>query len=223
MVMIEEQRNPNISSSAPSNSFVQYLRQMALPQFGMQGQERLKKSRVLIVGMGGLGTPVVQYLSAAGVGNIGIVDGDKVDTSNLPRQVLYTEADIGRWKVEVIAEELQQKNKNIQIDPYAIFLDETNATSIIKQYDVIVNGTDQFQISQLINQVCVQQNKPWVDAGVVQFYGQITTFIPQKGCFHCLYPETIHTLQDCSTLGILGPLCGIFGSMQALETIKKSS
>ena len=199
-----------------------YSRQLVMPEVGPQGQRKLKSSSVLVVGAGGLGTPASVYLAAAGVGKIGLVDFDDVETSNLHRQTLYSDEDIGRAKVEIAAERLRQINPGVSIVPYKTKLDSSNAMGIIREYDVVVDCADNFPTRYLINDVCVFLHKRDVYASVSRSDGQASVFGGDSGpCYRCLYPEPPPpgSVQDCAEAGVLGVLPGIMGSIQAAQTI----
>jgi len=194
-----------------------YQRQTALKHWGPEGQMRLKNARVLCVGMGGLGSPASLYLAAAGVGKLGLVDGDSVDRSNLQRQVLYTEADVGQSKVEAAAVRLRALNSVITIEIHAEHLNAQNAISIAQGYDIILDGTDQFSTKFLINDLCHQLTKPWVYGSVNQFEGQVGLFhSSESACYRCLVPQPPQTpIQNCAQAGVLGPAVGVTGTVQA--------
>jgi molybdopterin/thiamine biosynthesis adenylyltransferase/rhodanese-related sulfurtransferase len=200
-----------------------YQRQLQLPGFGDEGQQKLAQAKVLVIGAGGLGVPVLQYLAAMGVGNLGIVDADQVSLSNLHRQVIYTNADVGRLKVDVCAERLGIQNPEIQLNTYPIFLSANNALDILKDYHVVVDATDNFNARYLINDACVILNKPFVYGALQQFEGHISVFNYQDGpTYRCLYPDppSEGQIPDCNTAGVLGIVPGLIGSYQALETVK---
>jgi sulfur-carrier protein adenylyltransferase/sulfurtransferase len=193
-----------------------------MPEVGPEGQRKLRSSSVLVVGAGGLGIPASVYLAAAGVGKIGLVDFDRVETSNLHRQTLYSDADIGRAKVEVAAERLRQINSNVSIVPYKAKLDSSNAMGMIHEYDVVVDCADNFPTRYLISDVCVFSHKRDVYASVSRSDGQASVFDGDSGpCYRCLYPEPPPpgSVQDCAEAGVLGVLPGIMGSVQAAQTI----
>lgn len=195
-----------------------------MPGFGREKQELLAASKVLVVGAGGLGCPVLQYLTAAGVGKIGIVDGDKVELSNLQRQVLFGEADLGKSKAKVAVEKLQAQNPEISFQSYEEYLNVENALEIINAYDVIVDGTDNFSSRYLINDAAVILGKPIVFGSILGFEGQVTVFNwGKKGpTYRCLFPEPPDPLDSpsCSELGVIGVLPGMIGTLQANEVIK---
>jgi len=200
-----------------------YSRQMVLPELGPRGQQKLKESSVLVIGAGGLGTPASVYLAAAGVGRIGVVDEDVVEKSNLHRQTIYTEEDIGKLKAVVAAERLQSVNPHIKVEPHKVRLSSSNALDIMRDYDIVIDCTDNFPARYLINDACVLLGKPDVYASIFRFDGQASTFHSRKGpCYRCLFPEPPppDNVQDCAVAGVLGVLPGIMGSIQAIESIK---
>ena len=201
----------------------QYQRHLSLPKIGEKGQISLKEAKVLVVGAGGLGCPVLQYLAAAGVGKIGIVDQDGVEPSNLHRQVLYTHDDIGEAKVNVASQKLKRLNPYIEILPHLVRLTAVNADSIFDGYDLVVDCTDNFASRYLINDACVLYGKVLIYGAIYQFEGQISVFNFNDGpTYRCLFPEPPQSdiLPNCSEIGVLGVLPGIIGSFQAMETIK---
>lgn len=200
-----------------------YSRHILLPEVGGKGQMRLKQSSVLIVGAGGLGSPVALYLAAAGVGRIGLIDSDVVDTSNLQRQVLHDTAQLGRPKVESGADRLRVINPNVTVEPYYDRLGAENVADLVSKYDVIVGGVDNFPARYLLNDACVMARKPLVEAGILKYDGMIMTIKPYEGpCYRCIFPEPPPpgTVPTCSEAGILGALAGVMGSMQAFEVLK---
>lgn len=205
-----------------------YARHLRLPELGLEGQKKLKAAKVLVVGAGGLGSPLLLYLAAAGVGRIGIVDGDRVDHSNLHRQVLYTTEDVGKPKVQVAKERLQKLNSHIKIDVFFEFLNRDNALDIINQYDVIADGSDNFPTRYLVNDACVICHKVNVYASIFRFEGQVSVFnyVNKDGSrgvnYRDLYPvpPAPDSVPNCAESGVLGVLPGIIGSMQASEVIK---
>ncbi|MBL7817769.1 MAG: molybdopterin-synthase adenylyltransferase MoeB [Saprospiraceae bacterium] len=204
-----------------------YARHFALPEFGMEGQKRLKNSSVLVVGAGGLGSPMLLYLAAAGVGRIGIIDPDVVDVSNLQRQVLYTVADIGQSKAETAKRKLLAMNPYIEIDTYFSPLTKENALDLVSKYDVVADGTDNFQTRYLVNDACVITGKVNVYASIFRFEGQVSVFNFSKNGergvnYRDLFPSPppAGLVPDCAEGGVLGVLPGIIGSMQASEVIK---
>ncbi|MCX7124002.1 MAG: molybdopterin-synthase adenylyltransferase MoeB [Gammaproteobacteria bacterium] len=200
-----------------------YSRHFNLPQVGVEGQKKLKSSRVLCVGVGGLGSPLSLYLAAAGIGTLGLIDPDRVDSSNLQRQILYTEDDVGCVKVEAARKKLLALNPHIDIQIHQEGLSEENALRIIQDYDIVVDGTDNFPTRFLVNDACCQLGRPNVYASVFQFEGQLSVFMGNEGpCYRCLYPAPPppSLIPSCAEGGILGVLPGIMGSLQALEVIK---
>lgn len=200
-----------------------YSRQLQLSEIGLEGQNKLEKAKVLVIGAGGLGCPILQYLVGTGVGTIGIVDGDVVSLSNLHRQILYGVADVGKPKVNRAAMRLHQLNPLVKIETYFEFLSTTNALQLFKQYDIIVDGSDNFATRYLVNDAAVLTNKPVVMGSVFQFEGQVTVYNYQNGpTYRCLYPESPEegSVPNCSEIGVVGVLPGIIGCMQANEVIK---
>jgi sulfur-carrier protein adenylyltransferase/sulfurtransferase len=199
-----------------------YSRQLVLPEMGPLGQSRLKGSSVIVVGAGGLGIPASVYLAAAGVGRLGIVDSDVVEKSNLHRQVIYSEADVGKSKAEVARRKLEEVNPHVSIVPHRLRLDSTNALKILGDYDAVLDCTDNFPSRYLINDACVMLHKPDVYASIFRFDGQASVFHADRGpCYRCLFPEPPppDTVQDCAVAGVLGVLPGIMGSIQAAQAI----
>ncbi len=200
-----------------------YIRQTALKEFGPQAQKKLIKSRVLVVGAGGLGVPVLQYLNAMGIGTLGVVEQDVVSISNLHRQVLYSEREIGKSKLEVAFKKLKAQNSNTRLRGYDTFLMASNALEIIKDYDIVIDASDNFPTRYLINDACVMLNKPFVYGGLQGFEGQVSVFNYKGGpTYRCLFPNMpeIDEIPDCNINGVLGVLPGIIGNFQALETVK---
>jgi adenylyltransferase/sulfurtransferase len=194
-----------------------------MPEVGVKGQEKLASSSVLCIGAGGLGSPLALYLAAAGVGRLGIVDFDVVDFSNLQRQILHSEAKVGKLKVESAKERVHEINSEIQIDTYNTRLTSENALDIIKKYDIVVDGTDNFATRYLVNDSCVLLGKPNVYGSIFRFEGQVSVFDAMRGpCYRCLYPEPPPPgmVPSCAEGGVLGILPGIIGTMQAAEAIK---
>jgi sulfur-carrier protein adenylyltransferase/sulfurtransferase len=207
-----------------SNSeILRYGRHLLLPEIGLAGQEKLKKSSVLIVGAGGLGSPIAIYLAAAGIGKICIVEFDYVDESNLHRQILFDTSNVGQNKSKVAFEKLNALNPNVIVETFNDRLDSSNALRIINNYDVVVDGTDNFATRYLVNDACVLAGKPNIYGSVSQFEGQITVFDSSKGpCYRCLFPKPPNPkhVQNCSDAGVLGVLPGVIGMLQATEAIK---
>lgn len=200
-----------------------YSRHLVLPEVGLEGQEKLKAARVLIVGAGGLGSPLGLYLAAAGVGKLGLVEFDEVDESNLQRQVLYGQSDIGRPKLEAAIERLADVNPHIEIVPHPTRLASDNAMEILAGYDVVVDGCDNFPTRYLVNDACVLAGKPNVYGSIYRFEGQVAVFWGARGpCYRCLFPEPPPPglVPSCAEGGVLGVLPGIVGSLQANEALK---
>lgn len=200
-----------------------YSRHLILPEVGMHGQERLKAARVAVVGTGGLGSPLALYLAAAGVGTLGLVDFDIVDASNLQRQILHGTRDVGRRKLDSARDRVLDLNPYVTIEQHHTRLEASNAINILSQYDLVVDGTDNFATRYLVNDVCVLTGRPNVYGSVFRFDGQIAVFAAPDGpCYRCLFrePPPAGLVPSCAEGGILGVLPGIIGSMQALEAIK---
>jgi len=200
-----------------------YARHIALPEVGLEGQLRLKAGRVLCVGAGGLGSPLALYLAAAGVGTIGIVDFDDVDASNLQRQILHGTGDVGRHKLDSAADRLEDVNPHVEVVGHPQRLTSENALEILKGYDVVVDGTDNFPTRYLVNDACVLLGTPNVYGSVFRWEGQVSVFATKGGpCYRCLFrePPPPGLVPNCAEGGVLGVLPGIIGSMQAMETIK---
>ncbi len=200
-----------------------YIRQTTLKGFGPGAQGRLRDSSILVVGLGGLGIPAVQYLNAMGIGTLGLVEKDVVDMTNLHRQVLYTEGDVGRPKLDVILEFLTAQNSETTLQPYDTFLTRENALDLIRPYDLVLDATDNFPSRYLINDACVILGTPFVYGALQGFEGQVSVFNFRQGpTYRCLFPNppTLHEIPDCNRNGILGVLPGIIGNLQALEAVK---
>ena len=200
-----------------------YSRHLLVPEVGEEGQFKLLDSRVLLIGAGGLGSPAAYYLAAAGVGTIGIIDADVVDDSNLQRQILHNTQRIGQYKAESARETIEALNPDVKVITHIERLDESNVARIIADYDVILDGTDNFPTRYLLNDAALIANKPVVHGSVFRFEGQLTVFKPYEGpCYRCLYPEPppMALAPSCAEAGVLGVLPGIIGILQATETIK---
>lgn len=200
-----------------------YSRHLTLPEFGQEGQEKLKASSVLLVGAGGLGSPAAMYLAAAGVGRIGLVDFDRVEASNLQRQVLYGTSDVDRPKLEAATERLEDINPHVDVEAHELRLTSDNALDIIDEYDVVADGTDNFPTRYLVNDACVMTGTPNVYASIFRFEGQVSVFATDDGpCYRCLYeePPPPGLVPSCAEGGVLGVLPGFIGSLQATEVIK---
>jgi len=206
-----------------STELQRYSRHLTLPEFGMEGQEKLKNASVLLVGAGGLGSPAATYLAAAGVGRIGLVDFDTVEASNLQRQILYGTSDVGRPKLDAAAEHLNDLNPHVEIDRHEVRLTSDNALDIIDDYDVVADGTDNFPTRYLVNDACVMTGTPNVYASIFRFEGQVSVFATEDGpCYRCLYeePPPPGLVPSCAEGGVLGILPGFIGTLQATEVIK---
>ncbi|HTX54330.1 MAG TPA: molybdopterin-synthase adenylyltransferase MoeB [Candidatus Baltobacteraceae bacterium] len=199
-----------------------YSRHLILPEIGGKGQRKLLQSRVLLIGAGGLGSPAALYLAAAGVGTLGIVDFDVVDLSNLQRQILHHAADVGRPKVQSAVDTIGALNPDVKVVPHQEALTSQNARRILAEYDVVVNGSDNFPTRYLANDACVLLKKPMVDGSIFKFEGQATVFAPDHGCYRCLYPAPPPPglVPSCAEAGVLGAVCGLIASVQAIETVK---
>ena len=193
-----------------------------MPQVGSKGQRKLLDAKVLIVGAGGLGSPISIYLTLAGVGTIGIVDFDTVDLSNLQRQILHQHDDVGRPKVESAMETLHAYNPDVNVIPHEEPLTSANAMDVIGDYDIVINGADNFPARYLVNDAAFLSGKPLVDGSILIFDGQSTVFLPGQGCYRCLFPEPPPPgeVPSCAEAGVLGMLPGLVGSIQATETVK---
>jgi adenylyltransferase/sulfurtransferase len=200
-----------------------YARHVLLPQVGRSGQERLRAARVLVVGAGGLGSPALLYLAAAGVGTIGVVDADVVETSNLQRQVIHSDADVGRLKTESAAEAVARVNPSVEVIRHDLRLDSSNALKVVRDYDVVVDGTDNFPTRYLLNDACVLLGKPHVWGSIYRFDGQVAVWWAEHGpCYRCVFPDPPPpgAVPSCAEGGVLGVLCAAIGSVQATETVK---
>jgi adenylyltransferase/sulfurtransferase len=205
------------------SELLRYSRHLLLPEVGVAGQERLAAARVLLIGAGGLGSPAALYLAAAGVGTIGLVDFDVVDVTNLQRQILHGTGMVGRSKLASAEARISDLNPHVELVPHAVRLESTNARGIIAQYDVVVDGSDNFPTRYLVNDACVLERKPLVYGSIFRFDGQASVFDAARGpCYRCLYPEPPPPglVPSCAEGGVLGVLPGIIGSIQALEAIK---
>ncbi|HYG39107.1 MAG TPA: molybdopterin-synthase adenylyltransferase MoeB [Cytophagales bacterium] len=205
------------------NELQRYNRHIILSEIGIEGQTRIKESKVLVIGAGGLGCPLLQYLAAAGVGTLGVIDHDVVDVSNLQRQILYTNEDIGFLKAERAVEKLSGINPHISLKAFPFKLTKKNALEIFSDFDIVVDGTDNFATRYLVNDACVILNKPLVFGSIFKFEGQVTVFNYENGpTYRCLFPEppAEGEVPNCSQIGVIGVLPGIIGTLQANEVIK---
>ena len=200
-----------------------YSRHIILKEVGAKGQKKLLNAKVLIIGAGGLGSPVALYLAAAGVGTIGIADADDVDLSNLQRQVIHTTNDVGTPKVESAKKTMEEINPDVKVITYHTFVTSENILDLIKDYDFVIDGTDNFPAKFLINDACVMAKKPFSHAGIIRFQGQLMTYVPGKGpCYRCVFrnPPPKDAVPTCKQAGVIGAMGGIIGSLQAMEAIK---
>jgi molybdopterin/thiamine biosynthesis adenylyltransferase len=196
-----------------------YARHLVLREIGGPGQQALRRARVLVVGAGGLGAPASLYLAAAGVGRIVLIDHDVVDRSNLQRQVLYAEADIGRPKVEAAADRLTALNPHVEIEPVQARLDAANAAGLVRGVDLVLDGTDDFGVRFCVNAACVAEGRTLVSGAIGRWTGQVGVF-RGRPCYRCLVPEIPPDAETCSAVGVVGALAGVIGSMMALEAVK---
>jgi molybdopterin-synthase adenylyltransferase len=207
--------------------FERYARHLVLDEVGEAGQQKLLQSRVLVIGAGGLGSPLLLYLAAAGVGALGIVDNDEVDLSNLQRQIVHVTESIGAPKVESARRTLAHINPEVKIESHALRLDESNAASLVEQYDLVADGSDNFATRYLLNDVCYRLKKPLIGAALSPFDGQLSTFKaylgPPHPCYRCLFrePPPPDSVPRCETAGILGAIAGVMGTLQATEVLKE--
>jgi len=210
-------------ASLSNDEILRYSRHLIMPEVGMEGQLKLKRARVLCIGAGGLGSPLTLYLSAAGVGTLGIVDFDVVDFTNLQRQIVHRTEDVGRKKLDSAADTLRAINSNVEIRKFETRLSSANALELFREFDIIVDGTDNFPTRYLVNDACVLSGKPNVYGSIFRFEGQASVFATQEGpCYRCLYPEPPPPglVPSCAEGGVLGILPGLVGVIQATETIK---
>ena len=219
--MTQTQTKPTVAALTPYQ-VERYSRHIIMPQVGSSGQRKLLNASVLIVGAGGLGSPIAVYLSLAGVGTIGIVDFDTVDVTNLQRQILHQNDDVGRPKVQSAVETLNAYNPDINVITHEVPITSANAMDIIPNYDVIINGADNFPARYLVNDAAYLAGKPLVDGSILLFDGQATTYLPGKGCYRCLFPEPPPPgeVPSCAEAGVLGVLPGMVGTIQATEAAK---
>lgn len=199
-----------------------YSRHILLQDVGLEGQEKILNAKVLIIGAGGLGAPAAMYLAAAGVGTIGIVDGDVVDLSNLQRQIIHFTKDVGHPKVESAKEKMEAINPDVKVNAIHAFLYSDNIMDIIKDYDFIIDGTDNFPVKFLINDACVKAGKAFSHGGILRFRGQTFTHVPGSACYRCMFkePPPVGSVPTCSQAGVLGAIAGMLGTIQAAEALK---
>ncbi len=223
-MIIPDLLGDRVSSVSLNPAQVQrYARHLIMPEVAMEGQKRLKAAKVLCIGTGGLGSPLSLYLAAAGVGTLGLADFDVVDLSNLQRQIIHFTSDVGRSKIQSAEEKLQALNPDLKIITHEQTIDSSNALQLFADYDVIVDGTDNFPTRYLVNDACVLLGKPNVYGSIFRFDGQATVFFPPQGpCYRCLYPEPPppDLVPNCAEGGVLGILPGLIGVVQATETVK---
>ncbi|MDR0575078.1 MAG: HesA/MoeB/ThiF family protein [Tannerella sp.] len=199
-----------------------YSRHILLQDVGVEGQEKIKKGKVLVIGAGGLGAPILLYLAAAGVGTLGVIDGDVVDLSNLQRQVIHFTPDVGKPKALSAKEKINRLNPEVEAITYQTFFTAENAFEIIKDYDFIIDGTDSFPAKFLINDACILGNKPFSHGGILRFDGQTLTHRPGTACYRCAFhsPPPPNAVPTCSQAGVLGAIAGMLGTIQAAEALK---
>ena len=203
-------------------SLLRYSRQILLPEIGIEGQQRLRESHALVIGIGGLGSPVSMYLAAAGVGQMTLVDDDNVDLSNLQRQIVHSTADVGEPKVLSAQRHLQQLNPECEVNPVAQRLDESGMHKLIRAADIVLDCCDNFETRFLLNRLCLAARTPLVSGAAIRWEGQVAVFLYGAGdpCYHCLYGGGEDEEERCSENGVIAPLVGIIGSLQALEAVK---
>ena len=212
-------------SNLSRDEILRYSRHLIMPEVGIDGQRKLKEAGILLIGAGGLGSPVLLYLAAAGVGTLGVVDFDVVDMSNLQRQIIHSSEELGRAKVASAAERIELLNPDIEVVEHRTRLTAANAMELIAEYDLVVDGSDNFTARYLVNDACFFLKKTLVSAALVRFEGQIATFKPHDGgpCYRCLFPEAPDPdlVPRCDTVGIFGAIAGVLGTMQATEVLKE--
>ena len=212
-----------MSLALDADQLDRYSRHIIMDEIGPAGQSRLLDSRVLCIGAGGLGSPVIQYLAAAGVGTLGIADDDAVERSNLQRQIVHADADVGVPKVESAREYVTRLNPDVTVEPHETRVTSENVESLIAEYDIVVDGSDNFPTRYLVNDACTLAGVPFTHGAILRFEGQVTTFEGGDGpCYRCLFPEAPDpgTVPNCAEVGVLGVLPGVVGSIQATETLK---
>lgn len=221
--VVETPKTPNTGVFA-EGELPRYARHIVLRELGGPGQKKLKEAKVLVIGAGGLGSPVLLYLAAAGVGTIGVVDDDEVDTSNLQRQVIHSEERVGMAKVRSAQEAMWGVNPHVEVKPYARRLSEDIAEALFADYDLIIDGTDNFDTRYLVNRAAVATGKPLISGAITQWEGQLSVFDPKAGspCYQCVFPKAPapELAPSCAEAGVVGPLPGVVGTMMALEAIK---
>ncbi len=198
-----------------------YARQLILDEIGEAGQEKLLNGKVLIIGAGGLGSPAAMYLTAAGVGTIGIADADRVDLSNLQRQIIHSTADLGREKVVSAKETMTAINPDVRVNAYNVRVTADNIADLIKDYDIVLDACDNFGTKFLINDACVKAKKPFVHAGITQFRGQLMMYVPDKGpCYRCVFGDVPGETPTERDRGVVGAVAGVIGTIEAMEAVK---
>ena len=204
------------------SQLMRYDRHIRLREFGERGQRALCDARVLVIGAGGLGSPVLMYLAAAGVGTLGIVDGDEVDVSNLQRQIVHDTANVGISKVQSAEHRIAQINPEVKVEQHPIFLTPDNIGQLIAAYDFVIEATDNFAVKYMVNDACVAEGKPFCLGGILRFEGQVMTYVPGEPCYRCLFPEppAPGDVPSGKVVGVLGVIPGITGTLQATEAIK---
>ena len=211
-----------MSLSLDADQLDRYSRHVIMDEVGPEGQKRLLDAHALVVGAGGLGAPVIQYLAAAGVGTLGIVDDDVVERSNLQRQVIHGDDDVGRPKVDSAAEFVEELNPDITVDRHEFRVDADTVEGLVTDYDLVVDGSDNFPTRYVVNDACVIDGTPFVHGAIYRFEGQATTYLPGGPCYRCVFPEAPEpgTVPDCATTGVLGVLPGVVGGIMATEVVK---
>ena len=224
---VDERKQPQPAARVGSFSETElnrYARHITLREVGGAGQKALKNAKVLVVGAGGLGAPALQYLAAAGVGTIGVIDADTVENTNLHRQVIHKDASIGMPKVFSAQAEMEAQNPFVTVRPYHRRLDESIAAELIAEYDLVLDGTDNFETRYLVNATCVRAGVPLISGALSQWEGQLSVFDPARGapCYQCIFPQApaAHLAPSCAEAGVIGPLPGVVGAMMAVEAIK---
>lgn len=229
LAVLKARRKGNVDTSPQSGAFTEtelnrYARHIVLRELGGSGQKKLKQAKVLVVGAGGLGSPALLYLAAAGIGTIGVIDNDEVDNSNLQRQVIHRDKDIGTPKVFSAERAMKAQNPAVNVRPYHRRLEAEIAADLIADYDLVLDGTDNFDTRYLVNRACVAAGMPLVSGALSQWEGQISIFDPNRDapCYECVFPEApaAHLAPSCAAAGVLGPLPGVIGTMMAVEAVK---
>ncbi len=219
-----------VENTAPAGGFSdteldRYARHIILREIGGTGQKKLRSAKVLVIGAGGLGSPALQYLAAAGVGTLGVIDDDVVENANLQRQIIHTDAQIGAPKVQSAADAIAAQNPFVTVRPYHRRLTQQDAAAIIGDYDIVLDGTDNFETRHLVNATCVALKKPLIAGALTQWEGQISLYDPASGapCYACVFPDVPDPalVPSCAEAGVIGPLPGVIGSMMAVETVKE--